>query len=303
MSGKKYNVGAKQLEIQANGKARSPVVGSDLEAARTRQQRKPVFFKSVRYYVIVIALVSPFVSTFSKVIINFALIDMIDPEFIQSESSKSAEKSDPSASLPNHDPKQLFFEVDNSCPTDSRTRERLIAEMDQDIKRAKQSAGEKFPWDTFQQGLLKAAYSIGHATVQIPCGRLSEIYGSHWVMSLSALFTGICCFLAPWMAATHFYLLFVNLVTLGVLGSAMTPALLTLFTNWLTKGEKEFTFPFYLVTSRLGYALSSVLCGLLMDADLSWRYVFFTSGKPELELFSSSLLRIITNSSNPSQVR
>lgn len=268
------------MELQDNSAVEAKRFNPDLEASTSKTSRKPAFFKSVRYYVIVLALISPFTSTFSKVIINFALIDMIDPEFVKAESVNSADKinAGQSSSLQVGN-ETLFFETDNSCPIDTSTRERLIDEMNQDIKRARQSPGEKFAWDTVKQGLLKAAYPMGHAIVQVPCGRLSEIYGSHWVLSIAALLTGVCCFLAPYLAAIHFNLLFADLFALGLLGSSMTPALLTLFTHWLTKGEKEITFPFYLITSRLGYAISSVLCGLLMDAELSWRYVFFTAGK------------------------
>lgn len=246
----------------------------DLESGSSKGQKKPQVFKSLRYYIVLIALVSPFIGTFSKVIINFALIDMIAPELMEKNSSNDISSNSSSVDLTS-----LYFETDDSCPVDSATRDRLISEMNQDIKRARQSEGEKFAWDTFRQGLLKAAYSIGHAPVQVPCGRLAEIYGSHWVMSLSALLTAVCCLLAPYLAAIHFYLLFADLVMLGLLGSAMTPALLTLFSNWLTPGEKSITLPFYLITSRLGLALSSVLCGLLIQAELSWRYVFFTAGE------------------------
>lgn len=244
----------------------------DLENGTRKKEikLKPSAFKSVRYYVMILALISPFVTTYSRTIINFAIIDMIDPEYIEKKADGQQVELNTT---------KQYFDRDNSCPVDDSIRARLIEENKQDIQRASSGSGEKYPWDTFKQGLLKGAYAIGHAPLQIPGSRLSEMYGSHRVLSGSALLIAVCCFGAPYLAALHFYLLFIDLILLGILGSFMTPALVTLFSNWLTPSEKSIMISFYLVASRLGYAFSSLLCGLLIQAQFSWRYVFITAGK------------------------
>lgn len=262
-----------------------------LEAAGSedKKPKKPPVLSSLRFYVMALALVSPFIVTYSKTIINFAITDMIHPDFVGQRADTTTTTTTITSDPLDYDnftdlnstpqPSLSYFDRDNSCPVNDEDRERLLRDLKQDTKRATDCPGEKFEWDTVKQGLLKAAYSIGHAILQVFGGRMSEIYGSHLIMGLSALLIGSCCLFAPFLANIHFYLMFGDLLLLGILGSFMTPALITLFTNWLTPSEKSITFSFYLVSSRLGYALSSLLCGLLINAQLSWRYLFYSAGE------------------------
>lgn len=254
---------------------------------------KPSFFKSLRYFVILLALTSPFIVTYSRTIINFAITDMIavkEPYSITETTSLTTTSLPPNATsiestmYTSNDAVESVddrdsFDLDNSCPVDSETRARLHQEINTDRRKARENIGEKFDWDAEKQGLLKGSYSIGHALLQVAGGRFSEIYGSHWIMSISAFLLGICCLAAPFLASLSFYLMVIDLILMGILGSFMSPALITLFSNWLTPSEKTMMVSFYLVSSRLGYALSSLLCGLLIDADLSWRYLFYSAGK------------------------
>lgn len=253
----------------------------DLESERRRRPSKPPAVFSLRYYIMLLALFSPFVVTYSKTIINFAIIDMIHPDYITKNQSTPTTEPAPESSQTNtmrqEAPKalQFYFDDDNSCPVSEEQRARLNEDIKQDIRG---TDGEKFKWDTVEQGLLKGAYSIGHALLQVAGGRLSEIYGSHFIMSASSLLIAVACLSAPFLASLHFYLIFVDLIFLGILGSFMTPALITLFSNWLTPSEKSLMLSFYLVSSRIGYALSSVFCGLLIEARLSWKYLFYSAG-------------------------
>lgn len=266
------------------------VENGDSNNKQNETLKKPHFFKSVRYYVMLLALFSPFVTTYSRTIINFAITDMIDyseqvPEIKQQqlEAAHTTTVSTISNQNGTNSNQEYFFDLDHSCPVDDEMRARLIDENQHDIKRAHSGEGEKYKWDTFKQGLLKAAYAFGHAPFQIPGSRLSEIYGSHTIMTGASLLIAICCLAAPYLAALHFYLIFADLILLGILGSFMTPALITLFSNWLTPGEKSVMFSFYMIASRLGYAMSSFLCGLLIQAQYSWKYVFFSASKCEVK--------------------
>lgn len=259
----------------------------------TQNPTKPSFFKSLRYFVILLALTSPFIVTYSRTIINFAITDMIavkepNPPDQAATSIESVYNRTIHSTTTTSDGLKISgesvdetnsFDYDNSCPVDSETRTRLHREIETDRRKAREFIGEKFDWDAEKQGLLKGSYAIGHALLQVAGGRFSEIYGSHWIMSISALMLGICCLAAPFLASLNFYLMVVDLILMGVLGSFMSPALITLFSNWLTPSEKTMMLSFYLVSSRLGYALSSFLCGLLIDAELSWRYLFYSAGK------------------------
>lgn len=227
---------------------------------------KPPFSRSLRYFIILLSLISPFIVTYSRTIINFAVTDMILDKNDNSDNNSSTIES------------RYYFYHDNSCPVDIETRVRLIEDIQKDeIKR--QLVGEKFDWDPQKQGVLKGAYPFGHALLQVVGGRYSELYGSHWIMSISALLIGICCLIAPFLASIHYFFMVIDLALLGILGSFMSPSLITLFSNWLTPSEKSVALSFYLVASRLGYALSSLLFAILIEAQLSWRYLFYTAGE------------------------
>lgn len=250
----------------------------DLESGTRKKESiklKPPAFKSVRYYVMILALVSPFVTTYSRTIINFAIIDMIDYEKIESQVEAQQVEANKTTDA-------LYFDRDNSCPVDDDLRAQLVAENKQDKQRAISGKGEKYPWGPFKQGILKGSYAFGHMWFQIPGSRLSEMYGSHKILSASSLLIAVCCLGAPYLAALSFYLLVSDLILLGILGSFMSPALITLFSNWLTPSEKSLMMSFYLVASRLGSSFSSLLCGLLIETRFgessSWRYVFFSAG-------------------------
>lgn len=230
---------------------------------------KPPFTKSLRYFIILLSLISPFIVTYSRTIINFAVTDMILNE--EDNSNNNWVKDNTTST-------GYYFYHDKSCRVDDETRDRLIKDLEKDEKR-RQVPGEKFDWDSGKQGWLKGAYPFGHALLQVVGGRYSEVYGSHWIMSISALLIGICCLAAPFLASIHYFLLVIDLALLGVLGSFMSPSLITLFSNWLTPSEKSVALSFYLVASRLGYALSSFLFAILIDAQLSWKYLFYTAGK------------------------
>lgn len=279
LSGQNNSFEGSRIELVENGGVK--------QDGRSNPQQKPAALKSLRYYVMLLALCSPFVTTYSRTIINFAITDMIDiSESIETTATTTAttlanDGQGKIEAVSNITTEQYFFDLDHSCPVDDELRARLIKENQHDIQRANSGQGEKYKWDTFKQGLLKAAYAIGHAPFQIPGSRLSEIYGSCTIMSGASILIAVCCLAAPYLAALHFYLIFVDLILLGILGSFMTPALITLFSNWLTPGEKTVMFSFYMIASRLGYAMSSFLCGLLIQAQYSWRYVFFSASKCE----------------------
>lgn len=242
---------------------------------RKAKQNKPSPYKSVRYFVMLVALVTPLVSAYSKSMINFTIIRMIDPECIEAKKSLTdhmQNASDPLNSRP-------YFELDNSCPVDEQTKSRLLLDLGKAKSKSTDGSGELFKWDEQIQGFLKAAFSFGHIPLQVYGSRLAEIYDAHRVLSASILVTAISSFLAPFLAQIHWFWLFVDLFFMGIVGSFITPVLITLFTHWLTPGEKQIMMTCYLITSRLGSALTSFICGELFQAHYSWRYVFFSAGK------------------------
>lgn len=250
--------------------------GND-EGKDINRKPRPELMKSVRFLVIFLALFSPFVTSYSRTIINFAIIDMIEP----STTSHTSAAHNSNASQIAQDTRQNL-QRDNSCPISPEDFDRFVEKEAYDKKISKSTHGEKFRWDAFQQGLLKGAYTMGHTPLQIPGSRLSEIYGSHLIMSISLGLIGVSCLLAPALASLHFMFLFMDLFFLGVLGSFLTPALITMFSNWLTPGERTLTMSLYLIGSRMGFAASSIMCGLLIEAHYSWRYIFFSAGELNL---------------------
>lgn len=152
----------------------------DLENSKTNNDGKksalPKIFKPVRYYVVLFALISPFVVSYSRTIINFAIIDMIDPTIdtaIVSDESVLIEQNSEDQQLidtdlpivnTNEDINTVpSYDIDNSCIISDEDREGLKLEATKNNSNNEssnnrtsgntlKSDGKKFKWDSDLQG-------------------------------------------------------------------------------------------------------------------------------------------------------
>lgn len=238
------------------------------------EKKKSKLLTSARFYMMLLALTSPFTVTFSKQQINVSILDMVDPSLLQNRTTTK------------HNTRT------ESCPVDEIITENSNNDDDTRIVSINRG-GHKYMWDAQIQGFIKSSYSIGHLPLQILGSRLAETHGSHKVMSISALCMFISNLAAPFLADLHYSLLMADIAILGLLGGFMTPALVNLFSNWLTPQEKSLFMTLYLVASRLGSALGTYLSFLLIR-NASWEYVFYSAALISL-LFTLSFYILASN--------
>lgn len=261
----------------------SPPSKRDVQLQTDRSTGNRSIWRSLRFYIMLLSLITPLVTAYSKNVINIALTDMIDPGYNEDKPAQTLVACDAFTSAmtttTTQRPPFYYFDHDDSCEVDAQTRERLIMKTDRDKQRQHSRPGEMFQWNMKVQGLLKAAFPIGHAILMIAGSRLSEIYGARSVISLSMCTIGVLCLMAPLAAKIGYLFLFADLMLLGVVSSFLSPSLYTLTANWLTPNERTIMVSCILLAGRLGAALSSLLCGLLFKAEIPWPYGFYTAGK------------------------
>ncbi|KAG9510667.1 Sialin [Fragariocoptes setiger] len=255
--------------------------GNNFKNVIEKKQEAPrkSLLKSMRIWIVLLALLGGMITSYAKAIINFAILDMVVLRSVNDNNLETQANVNQSQ-VDFKNPTQIInFDNDNSCPVDEYDRQRLLQQGQSSKEReTKLSSGEKFDWDSDRRGLLKGAFAIGHAPLQILGGRMSEIYGPRWILTLGGAAVGFSCLLAPYSAKLSFYLIFVDLILLGLFVSCVTPSLFTLYARWLTPGEKSMLASFNLVASRVGYASSYLIGGLLLENGYSWRHMFISAG-------------------------
>ena len=58
---------------------------------------------------------------------------------------------------------------------------------------------KKYDFDNFMVGQILASYFYGYTVFQLPAGRLSELFGSKWLLGFGTLISGVLSFVSPFL--------------------------------------------------------------------------------------------------------
>lgn len=130
-----------------------------------------------------------------------------------------------------------------------------------------------YDWTGSQIGILQAGFSFGYIVFMIPGGRMSEIYGSKWVLFVSGFGSALCSVLTPFIADTSYALLVASRVFMGLFQTGVSPALYAFCTRWLSPEEASVYLPLIKVGVMIGFMLGSLINGFL-----PWRTMFYVVG-------------------------
>lgn len=130
-----------------------------------------------------------------------------------------------------------------------------------------------FEWDGTQISLLQAGFSYGYMFFMIPGGRMSEIYGSKWVIFLSGFGSALCSVLTPFIADQSYHLLVASRVLMGLCQTGVSPALYAFCTRWLAPDEASVYLPLIKVGVMIGFMFGSLINGFM-----PWRTMFYVVG-------------------------
>ena len=134
-------------------------------------------------------------------------------------------------------------------------------------------------WTSSQQEDIKGAFYIGYFILQVPGGRVAEVFGTKrvfgycmFVCAAMAALTPVCSCLSS--SATSYGLVYTLRVVQGLSQSVCFPSLHPLTAKWSPEPEKGRFVSFSYLGGTFGSVVTFPLCGVIIDT-LGWVWVFY----------------------------
>ena len=127
-----------------------------------------------------------------------------------------------------------------------------------------------------EQGAVLGAFFYGYILLQIPAGRLAEMYGGKWIVFIGIFGSAVVNLLTP-ILAKSVYLLIASRVVLGLVQGGIYPALFTLINTYMKPSEKSVGVGLYQGGCNLGAVAAATMTGY-MSQHIGWKSSFYTIG-------------------------
>ena len=127
--------------------------------------------------------------------------------------------------------------------------------------------------------LLSSLFFLGYFFFQIPGAHYASKKSAKKLIFWSLILWGACA-TATGMISNVKVLIFIRF-TLGVVESAVFPAMLILLSRWFTKSERSRANTFLILGNPVTILWMSILSGYLINA-LGWRWMFILEGLPAI---------------------
>ncbi|KAI1294733.1 putative transporter slc-17.2 [Halotydeus destructor] len=141
------------------------------------------------------------------------------------------------------------------------------------------SLAPQYDWDLTTQNFILGAFYYPYVALQIPSGRMADIFGSKYVIALGLLGSGLVNLLTP-LAASSVLLMTLTRILIGMFQAGIYPATILLCKKWFPVNEVSTAVGLQSFGSSMGSFLSSILTGILSQYGFSggWPSVFYVSG-------------------------
>ena len=127
--------------------------------------------------------------------------------------------------------------------------------------------------------LLGSLFFLGYFFFQLPGVHYAATVSAKKLIFWSLLLWGLCA-MATGMVSNISFLMVIRF-TLGVVESAVMPAMLVLISRWFTKKERSRANTFLILGNPITILWMSVLSGYLVNA-VGWRWMFILEGAPAI---------------------
>lgn len=127
--------------------------------------------------------------------------------------------------------------------------------------------------------LLGSLFFLGYFFFQIPGANYAEKKSAKKLIFWSLILWGILASCTGLIS--NIYLLFVIRFALGVVESAVMPAMLVFLSHWFTKSERSRANTFLILGNPATVLWMSIVSGYLLKA-LDWRWMFILEGIPAI---------------------
>jgi len=128
---------------------------------------------------------------------------------------------------------------------------------------------------------IKSAFFIGYVIMQVPGGRLAELFGTKRVFGFCTILCGLLAALTPSLAnnlepSLSFPAMCALRLLQGLLQSPCLPSLNPLTNRWVPQSEKGKFVTFAFNGGTVGAVVTFPLCGIIIE-NSSWAWVFYVS--------------------------
>lgn len=161
--------------------------------------------------------------------------------------------------------------------------------------------GPKYDWEESERMRILSAFFWTYVIFQIPGARVTEIFGSKYVLLTATLGSSILSAISPWSASIHINAFFAVRLLMGVCQAALFPSCYNLLTHWLPIRERLRAFPIMNLAAYAGSILALQATGYFFShPDFGWEYAFYL---PAILLAIWSIIWLVIGSSKPSENR
>ena len=214
---------------------------------------------SLRYIILALAVTSTCVDYLSRSNITMAIIAMVN-------NNQSIDSSINSSNDDHH----------STCPlpTSDRTKNET-----QNHHAMKPLPGPKYDWNPKMQGIILGSFFYSFVLMQVPAGRMAEIFGGKWIVAVGLLGASIINLLTPLIA--HSYIgIIISRISLGFLQGGIFPACYSIVYNWLPQSERSLGFALMDVGTNIGTIIATTMSGYLSEHGFAqgWPSTFYLSG-------------------------
>lgn len=127
--------------------------------------------------------------------------------------------------------------------------------------------------------LLSALFFLGYFFFQVPAAWFAEKKSAKKLVFWSLIFWGILA--ASNGLITNVKVLMVTRFILGIIESAVMPAMLIFLSNWFTKKERSRANTFLILGNPATVLWMSIVSGYLVNS-VGWRWMFILEGIPPI---------------------
>ncbi|GAC1643952.1 MAG: MFS transporter [Acidobacteriaceae bacterium] len=127
--------------------------------------------------------------------------------------------------------------------------------------------------------LLSGLFFLGYFLFQLPGARFARTRSASWLVFTALVAWGT--FAALTGVITHFWLLALDRLLLGVAESVIFPAMLVLLTRWFTRAERSRANAFLILGNPVTVLWMSIVTGYLIES-FGWRKTFVLEGVPSI---------------------
>merc|ERR1711970_774763 len=136
-------------------------------------------------------------------------------------------------------------------------------------------------WSLDQKESIKSAFFIGYVIMQVPGGRLTEMFGTKRIFGINMFLCGVLGAVIPLIStrlepSISFPLMYALRLVQGLLQSPCFPSLNPLTNRWVPESEKGKFVTFTYNGGTVGAIITFPLCGIIVQ-NSSWVWIFYGS--------------------------